>query len=97
VTEAACPKCAVEFEAASNRVYAGVSPLTRRGYIPFVEMVKEHSKVRCPACRFEFETDAVRFFGVLGPRGMRRLLIIFTTTFILAAAVIVVVKSPWWN
>lgn len=100
MTIAVCPKCSVEFEAASNRAYFGMKNLSRRGFVPFAQVVRENSKVKCPHCRFEFESDAVRFFGVLNPRGMRRLLVILRTIFVmffLAVALIGMLNSPWWN
>jgi hypothetical protein len=64
--EETCPKCRALFAAESaweNR--------TIRGWLVWGIWQNLDTRVRCPKCRYVFDAQAFRYFGVVTPRAMR--------------------------
>ncbi len=47
--------------------------------------IDESAEVRCPACNHVFTSEAVRFFGVLSPKGLKILIRLFVFGFLVFA------------
>ncbi len=90
-----CPECSTVFDAAGNRTYGGLLremwPWPAR---PFwaKESIAGSSRVKCPKCGAAFQSDAVRYLGVFGPRGMYRFVIAFDVGLVLVMVVAVIVS-----
>jgi len=84
MSEAVCPRCHSSFEASSARVLPGVlselvsSPRFRAEK----QLIDANANVLCPKCGLVFPSEAVRFFGILSPRGLRIFLGLFVAAFL---------------
>jgi hypothetical protein len=45
-------------------------------YVSPEKQIQNSTGVRCPVCGTEFQSSAIRFFGIFTPTGMRNLLVI---------------------
>jgi uncharacterized C2H2 Zn-finger protein len=101
MAETACPKCNARFAASKNRSYRGIkTDFIQRlhgGDTAPERWVDESSFMRRPSCGMQFKSEAVRFFGILSPKGLK----IFIGLFVLAFLCIVLyilfisVKEFW--
>lgn len=67
-----CPRCGSVFSAVHARVYPGIWHDLMRLHLRSMErVIAESAAVRCPGCGHRFSSVAVRFFGVIGPMGLR--------------------------
>jgi endogenous inhibitor of DNA gyrase (YacG/DUF329 family) len=89
--ESKCPKCAASFDTARNRSYPSIAQELVVGSPKSPEQrIAEASRVKCPSCGFEFPSESVRFFGILGPRGMNRLMLAFVFGVVVAVAIMLI-------
>ena len=83
---AICPNCATEFKPSENRSYKGnvedYRDCMKSGHKAPEKWIDESSMVRCPKCGDEFKSEAVRFLGVLSPRGLKILIGLYVFGFI---------------
>jgi hypothetical protein len=83
---ATCPNCASKFKPSINRAYKGVVKDYRdymhSGRKVPEKWIDESSMVRCPNCGNEFKSEAVRFFGLLSPKGLKIFIGIYVFGFI---------------
>ncbi len=83
---AICPNCATQFKASENRAYKGIvkdyRDYMKSGHKAPERWVDESSMVRCPNCSNEFKSEAVRFLGVLSPRGLKIFIGLYVFAFI---------------
>ena len=84
-----CPKCDSNFEASQARTYKGLLADLRNSlhatYKAPEHRIDESSFVRCPDCGAEFKSEAVRYFGILSPKGVKILLGLFVFGFFCVA------------
>ena len=71
-----CPKCGAKFDPRGNRLYPGLLRDLVYGETASPESrIASASLVKCPRCGTEFSSDAIRFFGMFSPTGMRYVVI----------------------
>ena len=90
-----CPKCGVAFNASEHRAHPGLLTelLTADSMASPEERIRSASVLRCPSCTHEFPSEAVRFFGVLSPTGMRYLVIAVLGAFLVGIAIVAVLRQ----
>jgi uncharacterized C2H2 Zn-finger protein len=85
MTEAICPKCNKVFDAQDSRTYSAkkdIKEIIEEGHKAPEIWIDESSMVRCPNCGNEFKSEAVRYFGILSPQGMKIFIGLFIFVFI---------------
>ena len=84
--EAICPKCGLKFDAIAQRTYKGIGHDIKtqiQGVYKAPEVwIDESAQVSCPECDEVFTSQAVKYFGVLGPKGMKILIGLFVLGFL---------------
>ena len=77
VPSSPCPHCRADVNVRANRVYPGIlRDIVSANVDASPEaQIASASLVKCPKCGTQFSSNAIRFFGVLSPGGMRYLLI----------------------
>jgi len=72
---AICPNCETHFRASESRAYKGVvndyRDYMHAGHKAPEKWIDESSMVRCPNCGNKFKSEAVRFLGILSPKGLK--------------------------
>ena len=85
--QAQCPACHTEFPVSGNRSYEGlIREMFVSKYRSPEDQIRNSSRVQCPHCGELFQSSAVRYFGILGPKGMRNLVI----------AIVLLVAAFWF-
>jgi len=96
MSEALCPKCGLRFEARDKRTYEGImhdlNPAVQGARKAPEALIDESAQVKCPGCHEIFTSEALRFFGILSPKGLKILLALFTLG-LFAFAMYVLFKS----
>jgi uncharacterized Zn-finger protein len=96
MSEVLCPKCGLRFEARDKRTYEGIMHdvnIAVQGARKAAEVwIDESAQVKCPGCNKLFTSEAVKFFGILSPKGVKILLALFAFGFF-AFAMYVLFKS----
>ncbi len=84
--KATCPECKNQFDPKKHRKYAGIkSDFEERfeqGHTSPDKWIDESSMVKCPNCGNEFVSNSVKFFGVLGPKGLKILITLYVLGFL---------------
>jgi uncharacterized C2H2 Zn-finger protein len=87
--EAECPKCGLKFDAKSQRTYKGIGhdiKTSIQGFRKPPEVwIDESAQVRCPNCNAVFTSQALKYFGIISPKGMKVLIGLFVLGFIIVA------------
>ncbi|MEW6674204.1 MAG: hypothetical protein AB1427_21120 [Thermodesulfobacteriota bacterium] len=96
VTEAICPKCGLNFNAKFHRTYKGIGGDIKeqvQGVHKAPEIwIDESAQVICPGCNELFTSQAIKYFGILSPKGLKIFIGLFMAGF-LAFAMFALVKS----
>ena len=87
VPSARCPHCGATVDVVANRVYPGLlrELISSDADASPEAQIESASLLACPTCGTQFQSDAVRFFGMLTPRGVRYLFI----------AVVILIAAFW--
>lgn len=87
--EEVCPKCGLKFDAKARRTYGGIGHDLKKQVQAVHKApeawIDESAEVKCPACNHVFTSEAVRFFGVLSPKGMKIIIGLFVFGFLVFA------------
>jgi uncharacterized Zn-finger protein len=87
--EAVCPKCGSKFDTIAQRTYRGIGHDIKKQVQTVHKApeawIDESAEVKCPGCNHVFTSEAVRFFGILSPKGMKILIGLFVFVFLVFA------------
>lgn len=90
MTRHKCSRCGHEFEAADLPNAVEDIALRRKPYVP----LDRYLTVTCPKCGHVEDAVERRFFGIFGPRAIRRFLFLFVAA-VIAAVGYVLFKGLW--